>query len=95
MVNDFLSCIKGLHIIYREYGAGNIYKKFFQKVLAPSEEHDKKILAPYATPAKKVVPHMLKKFIYLSGKVILLFEALDFQKETNSVRYTSLNEQYY
>ena len=69
---------KGLHIIYRGYGAGNIYKKFFKKVLALSEERDKKILAPYATPAKKVVPHMLKKLIYLSGKVLLLFETLNF-----------------
>ena len=85
---------KGLHIIYRGYGAGNIYKKFFKKVLAPSEEHDKKILAPYATHAKKFVPRMLKKFIYLSGKV-LLFETLNFQKEINSKRYTSLNKQSY
>ena len=38
---------------------------------------------------------MLKKFIYLSGKVILLYEALNFQKEINSKRYTSLNEQSY
>ena len=86
---------KGLHIIYWGYGAGNIYWKLFKKVLAPSEEHDKKILAPYATPAKKFVPRMLKKFIYLSGKVLLLFETLNFQKEINSKRYTSLNEQSY
>ena len=45
---------KGLHIIYWGYGTGNIYKKFFKKVLAPSKEHDKKILAPYATPAKRI-----------------------------------------
>ena len=44
---------------------------------------------------KKFVPRMSKKFIYLSGKVILLFEALDFQKEINSKRYTSLTEQSY
>ena len=87
--------IKGLHIIYRGYGARNIYKKFFKKVLAPSEEHDIKILVPYATPAKKFVPNMLKKFIYLSGKVLLLFETLNFQKEINSKRYTLLNEQSY
>ena len=44
---------------------------------------------------KKFVPGMLKKFIYLSGKVLLLFETLNFQKEINSKRYTSLNEQSY
>ena len=43
----------------------------------------------------KFALHMLKKFIYLSGKVMLLFEALNFQKEINSKRYTSLNEQSY
>ena len=80
---------KGLHIIYRGHGAGNIYKKFFKKVLAPSKEHDKIILVPYATPAKKFVPRMLKKFIYLSSKVLLLFETLNFQKDINSKRYTS------
>ena len=44
---------------------------------------------------KTFVPHMLKKFICLSGKVLLLFETLNFQKEINSKRYTSLNEQSY
>ena len=44
---------------------------------------------------KKIVPRMLKKFIYLGGKVLLLFETLNFQKEINSRRYTSLNEQSY
>ena len=91
----FLKVHKGLHIIYRGYEAGNIYKKFFKKVLAPSEEHDKKILARMQLLQKKFVPHMLKKFIYLSGKVLLLFETLNFQKEINSKRYTSLNEQSY
>ena len=38
---------------------------------------------------------MLKKFIYLSGKVLLLLETLNFQKENKSKRYTSLNEQSY
>ena len=38
---------------------------------------------------------MLKKFTYLNGKVLLLFETLNFQKEINSKRYTSLNEQSY
>ena len=85
----------GLHVIYRGYGAGNICKKFFKKVLALSEEHDKKILAPYAAPAKMFVLRMLKKFIYLNGKVLLLFETLNFQTEINSKRYTSLSEQSY
>ena len=44
---------------------------------------------------KMFVPRMLKKFIYLSGKVLLLFETLNFQKEINSKRYTPLNEQSY
>ena len=44
---------------------------------------------------KKFVPRMLRKFIYLSGKVILLSETLNFQEEINSKRYTSLNEQSY
>ena len=44
---------------------------------------------------KKFVTHLLKKLIYLSGKVLLLFETLNFQKEINSKRYTSLNEQSY
>ena len=30
---------------------------------------------------KMFVPHMLKKFIYLSDKVLLSFETLNFQKE--------------
>ena len=72
-------------------GLEKFTKSFFKKVLAPSEEHDKKILAPYATPAKKFVPCMLKKFIYLSDKILLLFETLYFQKAINSKRYTSLN----
>ena len=37
---------------------------------------------------------MLKKFLYLNGKV-LLFETLNFQKEINSKRHTPLNEQSY
>ena len=44
---------------------------------------------------KKFVPRMLKKFIYLSDKVLLLFETLNFQKEIDSKRYISLNEQSY
>ena len=44
---------------------------------------------------KKFVPRLLKKFIYLSGKALLLFETLNFQKDINSKRYTSLNEQSY
>ena len=43
---------------------------------------------------KKFVPCMLKKFIYLSGK-LFLFETLNFQKEINSKRYTSSNKQSY
>ena len=35
---------------------------------------------------KKFVPLMLKKFIYLRGQVLLLSEALNFQKEINSKR---------
>ena len=35
---------------------------------------------------KRFVPRMLKKFIYLSGKVLLLFETLNFQKEIYSKR---------
>ena len=71
-------------------------KRYFKKVLAASEEHNKKILAPYTTPAKTFVSCMLKKFLYLSGKVLLLlFEKLNFQKEVNSKRHTSFNEQSY
>ena len=45
---------------------------------------------------KKFVSRMLKKFLYLlSGKVLFLFETLNFQKKINSKRYTSLNEQSY
>ena len=44
---------------------------------------------------KKFVSRILKKFLYLNGKVLLLFETLHFQKEVNSKRYTSLNEQSY
>ena len=44
---------------------------------------------------KKFLLRMLKKFMYLSGKVLVLFETLNFQKEINSKRYTSLNGQSY
>ena len=74
--NDMLCvCIifKGLHIIYRGCGAGNIHKKLFEKVIAPSKEHDKNTLARMQLLQEKSVPRMLKKFIYLSGKVLLLF----------------------
>ena len=53
---------KGLHIIYRGYGARNIYKKLL-----------KKVLAPFTTPAKRFLSRMLKKFLYLNGNVLLLF----------------------
>ena len=61
----------------------------------PFKEHDKNILVLYATPGKKFMSLILKKFLYLSGKVLLLFEALNFQKEINSKRYTSIIEQSY
>ena len=70
-----------------------IFTKSSLKKSLPCPKNMTKILAPYATPAKKFVSRMLKKFLYLSGKVLLLFETLNFQKEINSKRYTSLNEQ--
>ena len=79
--------IKGLHIMYRGYITGNIYKKLLQKVLALSEEHDKKTLPAYNSCKKKFVSRMLKKFLYLNGKVLLLCVTLDFQKEINSKRH--------
>ena len=72
-----------------------IFIKVIKKVPSPSKEHDKKILAPYTTPAKKLLSHMLKKFLFLNCKVLLLSEALNFQKETNNKRRTSFNEQSY
>ena len=87
---------KGLHIIYRGYGTGNIYKKLFKKVLALSEEHDKKSFPHIQLLQKKFVSRMLKKFLHRSGKVLLLlFETLNFQKEFNNKRHTSFNEQSY
>ena len=83
--------IKGLHIIYRGYGAVNIYKNLFKKVLAPSEEHEKQSLPRIQLLQKKFVSRLLKKFLYLSGKVLLLFETLNFQKEINSKRQTPFN----
>ena len=38
---------------------------------------------------------MLKTLLYLNGKVLLLFETLNFQKEINSNRHTPFNEQSY
>ena len=73
-------------------------KSYLKKSLLHPKNMTKKVLAPYTTPAKKFVSRMLKKFLYLSGKVsllLLLFETLNFQKEINSKRHTSFNEQFY
>ena len=43
----------------------------------------------------KFVSRMLRKFLYLSGIVLLLFETLNFQKEINNKRHTSFNKQSY
>ena len=70
-------------------------KSSLKKSLPCPKNMTKKPLPLMQLLQKKFVPHMLKKFIYLSGKVLLLFETLNFQNQINSKRYTSLNEQPY
>ena len=55
----------------RGYGAGNICIKLLKRVLVLSEEHDKKVLAPYTTAAKTKFVLKKKFFLYLNGKVLL------------------------
>ena len=84
-----VSC-KGLHIIYQGSGLEIFRKSSLQKSL-PRPKNMTKESFPRMQLLQKV-SRMLKKFIYLSGKVLLLFKTLNFQNEINSKIYTSLNE---
>ena len=73
-----------------------IFTKGYFKKSFPCPKNMIKNPCPYATPVKKFVSCMLKKFLDLIGKILLLlFKTLNFQKEINSKRYTSFNEQSY
>ena len=61
-------------------------KSSLRKYLPRPKNMTKKSLPHMQLLQKRFVPRMLKKFIYLSGKVLLLFETLNFQKEIYSKR---------